>query len=163
LCPFGQSAETKLYSFLEGTNVVQKPKLEIHYLFYKQQKDGRDLFTSLHGEDEITENLVQIVIRDRFPPLFEHYVRQRANGGHLPWRKLLEQVGLAKPTIDEIEATITSQRDSLIQAEYNFVTGQYGIYDGSPSYVWESERVMDLAKIEPFKGLSGFSGEPCSR
>src|ERR1017187_1680982 len=33
-CPFGQRAETKLLNFLESTNVVQKPKLEVHYLFY---------------------------------------------------------------------------------------------------------------------------------
>lgn len=163
LCPFGQSAETKLYSFLESTNIVQKPKLEVRYLFYKQQKDGRDIFTSLHGEDEITENLVQMVLRDRYAPLFEHYVRQRAGIGKLPWRKLLEQAGAGKLLMDEIEAIITSQRDALIQAEYNYVTGQYGIYDGSPSYIWESERVTDLTKIERFKALKDFSGEACNK
>jgi hypothetical protein len=163
LCPFGQRAETKLYSFLESTNVVQKPKLEIRYLFYKQQKDGKDIYVSLHGEEEVTEDLVQMVIRDRFPPLFEPYVRQRASSGNAPWQKLLEQIGFTKPTIDEVEATVKSQRDTLIQTEYNYVTGQYGITDGSPSYVWESERVMDLTKIERFKALKDFSGEACNK
>lgn len=163
LCPFGQRAETKLYNFFASTNVVQKPNLEIRYLFYKQQKDGKDVYTSLHGEEEITENLVQMVLRDSFPPLFEPYVRQRASSGNVPWQKLLEQIGFTKPTVDEVQATIKSQRDTLIQSEYNYATGQYGITDGSPSYVWESERVMDLTKLERFKALKDFTGEACNR
>jgi hypothetical protein len=162
-CPFGQRAETKLYSFLESTNLTQKPKLEVRYIFYKQQKDGKDIFTSLHGEEEITENLAQMVLRDRYGPLFEHYVRQRATSGNVPWRKLLEQVGAGKPVLDEIQNAITTQRDALIQAEYNYVTGQYGITDGSPSYVWESERVTDLTKVDRFKALKDFTGEACNK
>ncbi len=162
-CPFGQRAETKLYSFLESTNVTQRPKLEVRYIFYKQQKDGKDVFTSLHGEEEITENLVQMVLRDRYAALFGHYVRQRASSGNLPWRKLLEQVGAGKPLLDEIQTALTTQRDALIQAEYDYVTGQYGITDGSPSYVWESERVMDLTKVERFKTLKDFTGEACNK
>ncbi len=162
-CPFGQRAETKLYSFLESTNVTQKPKLEVRYIFYQQQKDGKDVFVSLHGEEEITENLVQMVLRDRYAPLFEHYLRQRATSGNVPWRKLLEQIGAGKPVLDEIQTAITTQRDALIQAEYNYVTGQYGITDGSPSYVWESERVMDLTKVDRFKALKDFTGEACNK
>ena len=162
-CPFGQRAETKLFNFLESTNVVQKPKMEIHYLFYKQQKDGKDTYVSLHGEEEITENLVQMVLRDSFPPMFEPYVRQRASSGNVPWQKLLEQIGFTKPTVERVAAIIKSQRDTLIQSEYNYVTGQYGITDGSPSYVWESERVVDLTKLERFKALKDFTGEACNK
>jgi hypothetical protein len=162
-CPFAQRAETKLYGFRDSPNVTQKPKLEVRYIFYKQQKDGKGVYTSLHGEEEVTENLVQMVLRDRYAALFEPYVRQRATSGNLPWRKLLEQAGSSKLLLDEIEAAITSERDALIQAEYNYVTGQYGITDGSPSYVWESERVMDLTKIERFKALKDFTGQPCSK
>ncbi len=161
-CPFGQRAEMKLYNFLESTNVVDKPKLEIRYIFYKQQKDGKDVYFSLHGDEEITENLVQMVLRDHYAPLFEHYVRQRAGSGNLPWRKLLERVGLDKSFIDEIEARITSQREALIQAEFNYVTVQYGISDGSPSYVWESQRVMDLTKVKMFNAMKDFTGEACN-
>ena len=161
LCPFGQRAETKLFSFLESTNVTQKPKLEVHYLFYKQQKDGKDVYTSLHGEEEITENLAQMFIRDSFPLLFEPYVRLRAGSGNVPWQKLAEQIGFTKTMVEQVESTIKSQRDTLIQNEYNYATGQYGITDGSPSYVWESERVMDLTKLERFKALKDFTGEAC--
>src|SRR5262249_14785480 len=35
-CPFGQRAESKLLTFLNQTNADCKPKLEIHYVFYKQ-------------------------------------------------------------------------------------------------------------------------------
>ena len=73
----------------------------------------------------------------------------------------MEQLGFTKPTVEQVEATIKSQRDTLIQNEYNYATGQYGITDGSPSYVWESERVTDLTKLERFKALKDFTGEAC--
>jgi hypothetical protein len=162
-CPFGQRAETKLLGFLKSTNFVAAPKLEIHYLFYKQQKDGMDVYTSLHGEDEVTENLVQMILRDNFSTQFEPYLRLRASSGDVPWQKLLAQMGWTNPAIDGLEATIASQRDRLIQTEYDYVVGQYGITDGSPSYVWEGQRVMDLTKLERFKALKDFTGEACNK
>jgi len=162
-CPFGQRAETKLLGFLKSTNFVAAPKLEIHYLFYKQQKDGMDVYTSLHVEDEVTENLVQMILRDNFSTQFEPYLRLRASSGDVPWQKLLAQMGWTNPAIDGLEATIASQRDRLIQTEYDYVVGQYGITDGSPSYVWEGQRVMDLTKLERFKALKDFTGEACNK
>jgi hypothetical protein len=163
LCPYGQRAETTIYNFLEQSKVNSKPNVELRYLFYKQKKDGRETFGSLHGEEEIAEDLVQIVIRDRFPSLLSPYVRLRAISGKLPWQKLAEKVGLPKTDISEIENAITTQRDSLIQNEYDYATGHYEIYDGSPTYVWESERVTDLSKIDAFKELTGSTQEICAK
>jgi len=162
-CPFGQRAETDIYNFLERTNTSPKPKLEIRYLFYQQKKDGKDVFNSLHGEEEITENLVQMVIRDKFPGILKSYIHLRAASGKLPWGNLAEQSGLARESIVEIEGIITSQREALIQKEYDYVAGQHEITDGSPSYVWESEKVTDLNKIEAFRGMSATPQQACSQ
>jgi len=38
-----------------------------------------------------------------------------------------------------------------------------GISDGSPTYVWESERVADIRKVEAFKGMAGGASEACAQ
>ena len=42
---------------------------------------------------------------------------------------------------------------ALVDKEYRYVTENYGIYDGSPAYVWESEWVRDIREVEAFKRL----------
>lgn len=153
LCPFAQQAETAIYDYLAQTNVQRKVNLELHYILYKQERDGKEVFGSLHGEEEVTEDLVQIVLRDRFPSFLEPYVRLRANSGKVPWRKVAEDAGVPSDTIAAIELAITSERNSLLQREYDYVFGQQQITDYSPTYVWESERVSDIKQVEVFKGL----------
>ena len=163
LCPFGQRAETALYSFLERTNINPAPNLEIRYIFYRQQKDGQEVFAAMHGESEITENLVQIVIRDQFQQSFKTYLRLRTTNGSLPWPAVASEAGLGQDAIAEIEKTIVSQRYSLIRKEYDYVSGQHEVLDGSPSYVWESERVTDLKSIDEFSGMEDSAHGNCSR
>lgn len=162
-CPYAQRAEAKLLGMLDSTNLVEKPKLEIHYIFYKQRKDGRDVYTSLHGDSEINEDLVQIILRDNFPEKFDSYVLKRAMSGSGSWQILLAELGFSGKQIDEIESRIKSEHDRLIQIEYNYVNGKYGITDGSPSYFWEGERVFDLSKVAIFKGLDGSGGDACNQ
>jgi len=153
-CPFGQRAETMLYDFLGRTNISARPKLDIHYIFYKQNKDGNDVFVSMHGDEEVTEDLVQIMIRDNFPPaIFEAYIRLRNESGSTDWHKLAGQVGLSKDNIATIDTTITNARETLIRQEYDYVAAQCDIKDGSPSYIWESEKVADISKVPIFKGI----------
>ena len=162
-CPFGQKAEAKLLAFLASTNAIAKLRLDVHYIFYKQQKDAKDVFVSLHGEPEVTENLVQMLMRDHFPSVvFQNYLHLRNKSGDTDWKKLAEQVGLTKDNIAFIETSITTNRDALIRGEYDYAAGRYEITDGSPSYVWESERVSDLKKIAAFKGLDEINVETCS-
>jgi hypothetical protein len=166
-CPFGQRAETMLYDFLSRTNVAASrqsaanPKLEVHYIFYKQNKDGKDVFVSMHGDTEVTEDLVQMMIRDHFTPLFEGYIRLRNKSGSADWQKLAEQAGLTKDNIALIETTITTNREALVRTEYDYVAGQCEILDASPSYLWESEKVADLKKVAAFKGIDS-TQEACS-
>ena len=139
-----------------------KPKLEIHYIFYKQNKDGKDVFVSMHGDAEVAEDLVQMTIRDHFTPtVFETYLRLRNKNGSTDWQKLAEQSGLTKDYIASIETSITTNRDALIRSEYDYVAGQCEVADGSPSYLWESEKVADLKRVTAFKGIES-TQENCS-
>lgn len=157
-CPFGQRAETMLYDFLARTNSPSKPKLDIRYIFYKQSKDGKEVFASMHGEPEVAENLVQMVIRDRFASLFEPYLRLRASNASAGWKALAGQVGLAQENISQIEEAIATNREELIRQEYDYVAGQCEILDGSPSFLWESEKVKDLKRVPAFKGIDSTDG-----
>ena len=161
-CPFGQRAESSLLQHIAKANTDTRPSLEVRYIFYKQQKDGVESFVSLHGEEEIVENLVQIVIRESFPAFFQAYLQLRAEGGRAPWKSLTEKVGFSADETAEIEQIITTKCDEIIRKEYEYVTGRYDIKDGSPTFVWESERVPDLKKIEAFKGLTALNGEACA-
>ena len=85
------------------------------------------------------------------------YLRLRAGGGHAPWRKLAEQAGLTAENLAAIETAITGEREALIRREYDYATGRHDIRDGSPTFVWESERLADLKKIEVFKDIESAS------
>jgi hypothetical protein len=161
-CPFGQKAEAKLLAFMDSTNAIAKPKIEVHYIFYKQQKEGKDVFVTLHGEEEMVEDLVQMAIRDHYPQIFQIYLRVRATDESTPWQQLVENFGLRPSDEAAIEKLITTRRDEMIKNEYNYAV-QYGITDGSPAYVWESEPVSNLNKIKETAGLDAFKVETCSQ
>lgn len=161
MCPFAKIAECSILEFLETYSEHPKPSLEIRYIFYKKDEGGKQVFTSMHGEQEIEENLVQMVIRDGYPEFYHNYLLKRVDDNDTPWNELAKETGLKDEEVKSIERTIEKERETLIQQEYDYVTGTYQIYDGSPSYVWECERVADITKVDAFKGFK-FSSDRCS-
>lgn len=160
LCPYAKIAESSVLDFLKTYAGRSKPSLEIHYIFYRNINGGDTIFTSIHGEEELKEDLVQIVMRDRHPQLFYNYLLRRIANRDSLWEKSAKEVGLKDKEIRSIAQTIESERKKLIQQEYDYVTKTYGIYDGSPTYVWESEWVPDLRQVEVFKDMK-FSSDKC--
>ena len=120
-------------------------------------EDATSLLESKDGE----ENLVQMVIRDGYPEFYHNYLLKRVDDKDTPWDKLAKETGLKDEEVKSIERTIEKERETLIQQEYDYVTGTYQIYDGSPSYVWECERVANIRPLEVFRGLK-FSSDRCS-
>ena len=163
LCPFAQQAEAAIYHHLSQTNNGRPVTLELHYILYQQKQEGKEVFTSLHGEEEIIEDLVQIVMRDRFAPWLKPYVLRRATGDKAPWRTVAENAGVPTDIVTEIESTITKDRDALLQAEYDYVLGQHQIADTSPTYVWEGERLPDIHQLAGFEGLDLSSQQQCGQ
>lgn len=157
-CPFGQMAESSVIPFLKSLPDDQRPKLEIHYIFYRREEG----FTSLHGEPEVIENLVQMVIRDDYPEFYHSYLLKRIDDKTGNWQELAEQTGIKDQAIQAIEQKIKAERETLIQTEYNYVMGTHQIFDGSPTYLWESERIDDIRQIDLFQELTFSSQEKCS-
>ena len=161
MCPFAKIAECSILEFLETYSEHPKPSLEIRYIFYEKDEGAKQVFTSMHGEPEVEENLVQMVIRDGYPEFYHNYLLKRVDDKDTPWDKLAKETGLKDEEVKSIERTIEKERETLIQQEYDYVTGTYQIYDGSPSYVWECERVANIRQLEVFRGLK-FSSDRCS-
>ncbi|MDM8555539.1 hypothetical protein QUF75_12475 [Desulfococcaceae bacterium HSG7] len=157
-CPFAGKAETALIDFIDTLPDDQKPAVSIRYIFnYKNKK-----FSSLHGEPEIMENLVQMVIRDGFREYFHPYLLKRGEDEKTPWPELAKEIGMSDEAVKGIEDKITKERQKLIQTEYNYAAGTYGIISRSPTYIWESEIIPDIRKIKMFKEVTFSTEEKCS-
>ncbi len=160
-CPFGVGAEAMVLSRLDALDHALAPKLEVRYIFYKKIVGDSVFFTSMHGDQEIQEDLVQMVIRDEFSEYFQPYLKARIAEPEAAWKRLGSAVGLDKTQILHVEKMIVDEKDRLIEAEFDYVAGTYGILDGSPAFVWECQRVTDVRKLEIFKDIE-FSSSQCS-
>ncbi len=159
-CPFGQNAEIALTDLLDNYAGDSKPRLEVRFIFYEQHDGDKKIYASLHGEEELRENLVQIVIRDQFQQFSYKYLKRRVHSDK-PWQEIAKEVGMSKKQIEKTEQIIHQDRDALIQAEYNYATNEYGIYDGSPTYVWESERIENIQDVKVFQDIT-VTSEGCA-
>jgi parallel beta-helix repeat protein len=161
-CPFAMAAEKGILDFMNTLPAGTAPQIRFHYIFYKTPLNGATTYTCLHGEKEINENLVQIMIRDFTPEYFHAYLLARAaHGGS--WTKLAAEVGLTEPDINHIQTSITTVGNELIEREYTVAAKLYKVYDGSPAFVWNGKRVKDLTSIDQFRNIQfDYLGVRCS-
>jgi hypothetical protein len=160
-CPFGLRAEAVILDRLDALGNALAPRLDVRYIFYKKTVGDSVFFTSMHGDQEIQEDLVQMVIRDEFSGHFRPYLRARIAEPKAEWKKLASAAGLDKEQILHIEKMLFDEKDRLIESEFNYVSGTYGILDGSPTFVWECQRVQDIREVKNFKDIE-FSLSQCS-
>lgn len=153
-CPIARQSLAQLIRHLRGLPKTAEPtRLEVRYLFYLAgENGGRRQFTSMHGEEEVAENLLQIVLRENFPQAFPDYLLLREHSD-APWKELAGQLGLRSEDLQRIETRMIADRDALIEAEYEHVSGAHRIFDGSPTYLWEGAPVGDLRGVEPFRQI----------
>lgn len=156
-CPFGLKTAKALIDSNQKMEPKHRPDLQFYYIFYQNQKG----FSSLHGEAEVMENLVQIVIRDTFSDQFFPYLLLRAEHPKENWKTLATKTGLTSEIIQVINNKISTQQKHIIKKEYNYVAGRYQIYDGSPTFVWESERIEDISQIKAFGDMDLSFNETC--
>ena len=161
MCPNSIDAESSILNFLDTVPETVRPTLDVRYIFSKKNVNGKKTLTALHGEEEVQENLVQMVIRDNYPTIFHDYLLMRIDDATATWQKLVEELGMDDTAKQAIGQIIAEQRDQLIRNEYNYVTGIYKILS-SPSYVWESQKVADIRTIELFKDLVFSTTGNCS-
>jgi hypothetical protein len=160
-CPFGKNAEVSLINYLQNRSGKNQPRLDVRYIFYTNEQNGKKTFASLHGEEEIMENLVQMVIRDKYPQFFHRYLLKRADD-HCPWEKTAKAIGVKDDAIKAIRQTLATEREAYIQKEYNYVVETYGQVEASPTYIWEGERVADIRQVDAFKNMASASASAAS-
>ena len=154
-CPYGIQA---LKTILDNDNLLSSKmiKLEVHYIFSK----NNNTYTSLHGEQEIVEDIVQMLVRDKNPTCFIEYLKQRILFSTKSWEEIAIKAKLDKKDIQGIKTEISNNRNSLIQSEYQYMINNYQLINSSPTYIWESEIVNSLSEIPGFQIMH--SNEKCT-
>lgn len=152
LCPFARRAEASILPRLSVTAGGQ-PEVRVHYIFYAAKPDSREGFTCMHGEPEVRENLVQMLLRDEHPGQFPAYLQLRALSDE-PWEVLAARAGLDATSLLRIAHRIASDRDELIAREYTYVALQCGVRDGSPTIAWEGRNIDRISEVPMLAGLA---------
>lgn len=155
-CPFGKRAERAVIEFLRTLPERERPMLEVRYIFYEKPSadaGAAPTYTALHGEKEVHESLVQMLIRDLLPWMFHDYLLARVESD-APWQELAAKVGIAPDDVALIEQRAAAERDELIRAELDYATHRHAIRDGSPTYVWEGRVVQDVRSVSAFRSLT---------
>lgn len=156
-CPYGQQAVLSVLNQLESIKAEDKPQLDIRYIFYATQ-DG---YKSMHGEEEIVEDLVEIVIRNNYPEYFLNYLKEKFNNPNNTWQNVASMVGIKNKEIEVVEQTIADSRDEIIEQEYDYVANKNHVLDGSPTFLWESKQIKNLRKLKGFEHFS-LGGGSCN-
>ena len=151
-CPYGLEAVNYLIKnddLLESNNI----KWEIHFIFYRNGNS----YISLHGENELQEDLVMISIRDKYPMFLKSYLKERINHPTNSWKNIASYIGLKDNEIEIIDNEIVKNRDTLIKKEYEYVTQTYHEINASPTYVWEGIVINNnLNEVPVFKNNSDY-------
>lgn len=155
-CPYARQAEAALLRHLRSLPAgAPAPRVEFRYLFYRKEapSDPKGVrFLSLHGDAEVEENLVQILLREFHPALFHEYLLQRSSDDR-PWKEILLHLGMSQAEVAEISRLRAEQGEAWIESEYAYASDRYRILDGSPTFVWEGEAVSSLRKVKEFAGI----------
>jgi hypothetical protein len=152
-CPFGVEALKYVFDKQDEFAAKNRINFEVHYIFTKKDSN----YLSLHGEHEIIENIVQIIIRDKYSHFYIDYLKQRISYPSEPWQQLAKKVNINAKTIEMINYEITNNRDSVIQREFSYMMENFRQINSSPTYIWNSEIINSLEEIPGFQG--GISGE----
>jgi len=159
LCPYGQEVETELIQELREAAGGVLPALRIHYILYSRPADGGRL-TSLHGDAELREDVVQMLLRDRYPDVYWSYLLLRARSAD-PWESLAARAGLAPADIQRVRRGIRADGDAVAHREYEDVALGCGVSDGSPTLAWEG---LTAASVQiPEGSRVGATAGACAR
>jgi len=136
LCPFAKKAEWRLIKFIRENNLPVD--LKIHFIASK--KDGK--ITSMHGPDEVEEDIHQVLIQKYWPHKLFDYLLLTEKVSHF---EALKKVGISYTRIDRLR-----QKGKKLLAEDIKLADELGI-NASPTFMWENiylisglDNVMEL-------------------
>lgn len=142
-CPYGKEAERVLIEYIRANNL--KIDLRLHYIV-TFRKFGID---SLHGPEEIQENVWQLLMQKYYPDKFFDYLLKR-NAGRSFYEVTKElEVDVQKLAAQSAEGIKLLEADFAITRELNIRS--------SPTIIYQNQylipRLDALSKEEPFTKL----------
>ncbi|MCD6417185.1 hypothetical protein J7M00_00170 [bacterium] len=93
-CPYGARAETQLFNLIsQHPEIAENIDIEIHYILnYDEEADN---FASLHGKNEVDEDIRQMIIKKYYPDKFWCYLMSKnSHYGDTLWMRDAELCGL---------------------------------------------------------------------
>lgn len=137
-CPYGVKAETAVISALRNESAAKDLKLKLHFIVGREtDAQGNPSFSSLHGDQELQENIRQMIIQKYYPEKLIPYLEVRNTDYKADnWEAVATQVGIDPASISQH----LSEGPQLLESEYE-LTQTLGI-QASPSYMFENSIVI---------------------
>ncbi len=100
-CPYGTKAETQIFNLVsQHPELTQKIDIEIHYILNYDKKSNN--FTSLHGQNEVDEDIRQMLIHKYYPDKFWCYLSSKnSHFGDTLWTDDAEICGIGVKKINK--------------------------------------------------------------
>ncbi|MDR0292113.1 MAG: DsbA family protein [Elusimicrobium sp.] len=153
MCPYGVMAENKIIEAKNQKKFPADAKVKVHFIV---TDTGNGTFQSLHGPNEVEEDIRQAIIQEKFPAKFWKYLEERNKDMNASWETAAKKAGIDA-------AVVKSNRKlglELLQKDAVY-SQQFGV-NASPTIVWQGQSVMDFgslaAKVKGFE----FFGQPSS-
>lgn len=170
-CPYGIGAMTAAIERVRELERLSEaaPDLDIRYIFYETRDESpapgpgqsgqpSTRYTSMRGEAEVQENLVQMAIRDEHGEHFFDYLLLRSSTPEADWTQLARAARLDASAIESINQMLLFERDEMIAREHAYVAQQRGVTDGSPTWSYESRLVAGPQAIPGFESMNVQAG-----
>ena len=104
-CPFGTQAESKILPVIQE----YKNQVDFQLRFIASETDHSEsetdvskIFRSLHGREEVLENIRQLLIEKYHPEKHFDYILCRARDIKAPWKECTEKLGIDTNKIDKL-------------------------------------------------------------
>lgn len=155
-CPYGNEAEEIMKPVVDL--LKDKANIKVHYIV---SKEGTN-YTSLHGEQELNQDVREICVLKYQPEKFWDFVltiNKKATSDDVDkkWEGIAKEVGL---DIQKIKDCVLKEKSSLLDAEIK-ITDKYGV-SGSPTLIindtiYNGERTANSYKEAI---CAGFKNQP---
>jgi hypothetical protein len=114
-CP----SAAKLLLILSKTKTKYKIDMPVYIINSSSDGNSNVSYSSMHGQDELDEDIRQLVIEKYYSDQYWPYVQQLYSTDMRQWEDALQKVGLKK---EEILAKQNSEKNELLSANANLLS-----------------------------------------
>jgi hypothetical protein len=150
-CPGCLAARTDMHKMAK--ELQGRADLTLHFVVHK---DGEN-WASLHGEQEMAETRVQVLVQKFYPEKIWDWLEWREKNPQAPWESGAKQLGILTARIRG--ALAQGEADALLAADHDLM--QRRRVDGTPSLVI-ANRLYDgpIARLQVLRVVCGLLDKP---